>query len=100
MYSDIGGLQKAVVEKTQQLSLLNMTLEQQKQAIAILVDLKKSGMAVEEVKKLCMLVGRWNSNGVGLGLGQDQGQGNGSKTVNLELDTHLNLPNQHKEEIN
>jgi hypothetical protein len=50
-------------------------------------------MTEDEISKLCVFVGRWNSNGVGLGIGQ----GNGSKTnsVNLELDTHLNLPTKH-----
>jgi len=45
----------------------NITLEQQKSAIATLVHLQKTGMTEEEISKLCMLVGRWNSNDVGLG---------------------------------
>jgi len=64
---------------------LTTTLEQQKQAIATLVNLQKSGMTEEEIAKLCMLVGRWNSNGIG--------RDNGIKP-SLELDSHLNLPNQ------
>ena len=91
LYNVIGGLQKAVAEKTHQLSLLSPTLEQQKQAIATLVNLQKSGMTEDEIAKLCMLVGRWNSNGVG--------RDNGIKP--LELDSHLNLPNQqHGKQVN
>jgi hypothetical protein len=43
-YRDLGGLSKAIQDATQQLAMLNMVNEQQKQAIAILVDLKKAGM--------------------------------------------------------
>jgi hypothetical protein len=101
LYNIAGGLQKAVAEKTHQLSLLDTTLEQQKQAIATLVHLQKTGMTEEEISKLCMLVGRWNSNGVGLCIGQDNGSKTNSNSVNLELDSHLNLPNQqHGKKVN
>jgi len=91
LYNVIGGLQKMVSEKTHQLSLLTTTLEQQKSAIATLIHLQKTGMTEEEITKLCMLVGRWNSNGIG--------RDNGIKP--LELDSHLNLPNQqHGKKIN
>jgi hypothetical protein len=85
LYNVIGGLQKAVSEKSTQLNLLSTALEQQKSAIETLVHLQKTGMTEEEISKLCMLVGRWK---VGLGIGRD----NGIKP--LELDSHLNLPIQ------
>jgi hypothetical protein len=85
LYNVIGGLQKAVSEKSAQLNLLSTALEQQKSAIETLVHLQKTGMTEEEISKLCMLVGRWK---VGLGIGRD----NGIKP--LELHSHLNLPNQ------
>jgi hypothetical protein len=43
-------------------------------------------MTEEEIAKLCMLVDRWNSNGVG--------RDNGIEP--LELDSHLNLSNRNK----
>ena len=57
LYDDIGGLQKAVAEKTHQLSVLNTTLEQQKQAIATLVHLQKISITTTEIdprKQLAM----------------------------------------------
>ena len=86
LYNVIGGLQKAVAEKTHQLSLLNTTLEQQKQAIAALVHLHKTGMTEDEIGQLVNLVGGGKNNG-------------GNITAN-GLDSHLNLPNRHKEEAN
>ena len=92
-WQELGGLENAIQNAKNQLALLNMTLEEQKAAIATLVHLKKTSMTEEEISKLCMLVGRWNSNDAGLGIGQ----GNDGKTnsVNLELDSHLNLPTKH-----
>jgi len=52
LYNVIGGLQKAVAEKTHQLSLLNTTLEEQKQAIATLVHLQKIGITTTEIQQL------------------------------------------------
>jgi hypothetical protein len=66
-------LENAIQNAKNQLALLNMTLEDQKAAIATLVHLQKAGMTEEEISKLCMLVGRWNSNGVGLAIGRDNG---------------------------
>ena len=57
LYNVIGGLQKAVAEKTHQLSLLNTTLEEQKQAIATLVHLQKIGITTTEIQQLVNLVG-------------------------------------------
>jgi len=56
-------------------------------------------MTEEEIAKLRMLVGRWNSYGGGLGIGRDNGIKPNS--VSLELDSHLNLPNQqHGRQVN
>lgn len=57
-YRDLGGLSRAVQEKTQQLAMLNMVNEQQKQAIASLVDLRKAGFSEREIAELIALVGR------------------------------------------
>jgi hypothetical protein len=80
-WQEFGGLEKAISTATNQLSLLNTTLEQQKQAIATLVHLQKIGITEAEIGQLVKLVGR--STGVG--------QGNGGIVGGLELDNHLNL---------
>jgi hypothetical protein len=87
-YRDLGGLSKAIQDATQQLAMLNMVNEQQKQAIAILVDLKKAGMTEGEIALLCQLVGRWNSTGVGVSQGNG---GNNDPNTILKLDSKLNL---------
>jgi len=51
------GLEKAISTATNQLSLLNTTLEQQKQAIATLVHLQKIGITEAEIGQLVKLVG-------------------------------------------
>ena len=68
-------LQKTIQQQKQQLSLLNMTLEDQKAAIATLVNLQKMGMSEIEISRLVKLVNGW-------------GKRNG-----LELDSRLNLQN-------
>jgi len=55
------GLEKAISTATNQLSLLNTTLEQQKQAIATLVHLQKIGITEAEIGQLVKLIGGWNS---------------------------------------
>jgi transposase-like protein len=88
LYNVIGGLQKAVAEKSTQLNLLSTTLEQQKSAIATLVHLQKIGITTTEIEQLVNLVGGWG------------GKNNGGNITANGLDSHLNLPNRHKEEIN
>ncbi|HYA84873.1 MAG TPA: hypothetical protein VEH06_15700, partial [Candidatus Bathyarchaeia archaeon] len=66
-----------------QLALLDMALEGQKQAIAIVADLKKSGMTTEDISNLVKTVSRWS----------DQSQGVGNFANGLELDSRLNLQN-------
>jgi hypothetical protein len=73
-WQEIGGFETAISNAKHQLSLLNMTLEDQKAAIATLVNLQKMGMSEIEISRLVKLVNGW-------------GKGNG-----LELDTHINLP--------
>jgi hypothetical protein len=78
---DLGGLQKAIQQQKQQLNLLCLATDQQKQAIGIIVDLKKSGMTDEDISNLVKVVSKWSSK---------VGQGNGSS---FELDSRLNLQN-------
>ena len=77
---DLGGLQKAIVQ--QKLNLLCIATEQQKQAIGVIVDLKKSGMNEEDIGNLVKTVSKWSG----------QGQSNGTS---FELDTHLNPVYNH-----
>jgi hypothetical protein len=88
LYNVIGGLQKAAAEKSAQLALLTSTLEQQKQGIATLVHLQKIGITTTEIEQLVNLVGGWS------------GKNNGGNITANGLDSHLNLPNRHKEEAN
>jgi hypothetical protein len=81
LYNVIGGLQKAVAEKSAQLALLGSTLEQQKQAIATLVHLQKIGITTTEIEQLVNLVDGWG------------GKNNGGNITANGLDSHLNLPN-------
>jgi DNA polymerase I-like protein with 3'-5' exonuclease and polymerase domains len=78
---ELEGFEKAISNAKNQLALLDMALEGQKQAIAIVADLKKSGMTTEDISNLVKTVSRWSD--------QSQGQGNGGE---FELDTHINLP--------
>ena len=73
---ELEGFEKAISNAKNQLALLDMALEGQKQAIAIVADLKKSGMTTEDISNLVKTVSRWS----------DQSQGNGSY---FELDTQI-----------
>ena len=77
---DLGGLQKAIVQ--QKLNLSCIATEQQKQAIGVIVDLKKSGMNEEDIGNLVKTVSKWSG----------QGQSNGTS---FEFDTHLNPVYNH-----
>ncbi len=79
--SELAGFEDAIQNAKNQLALLNMVIEGQKEAIAIIVDLKKSGMTDEDISNLVKVVSKWSSK---------VGQGNGSS---FELDSRLNLQN-------
>jgi hypothetical protein len=68
-------VENAIQNAKNQLALLDMTLEEQKTAIATLVNLQEMGMSEIEISRLVKLVNGW-------------GKGNG-----LELDSRLNLQN-------
>lgn len=51
-YQELGALEKAIQQATQELAILNMVNEQQKQAITTLVNLQKMGMTEDEITKL------------------------------------------------
>src|SRR5215472_17207607 len=80
-WTEVGGLRKAIAQQKQQLDLLCLATDQQKQAIGTIVDLKKSGMTDEDISNLVKAVSQRNGKA---------GQGNGSS---FELDTRLNLQN-------
>jgi len=80
-WQDLGGVQKAVQQQKQQLNLLCLATDQQKQAIGIIVDLKKSGMTDEDISNLVKVVSKWSSK-----VGQ-------AKDSNFELNNRLNLQN-------
>jgi hypothetical protein len=79
-WQELGGLENAIQNAKNQLALLNMTLEDQKAAIATLVNLQKMGMSEIEISRLVKLVNGW-------------GKGNGNFANGLELDSRLNLQN-------
>ena len=76
-WQELGGFETAIQNAKNQLALLNMTLENQKAAIATLVNLQKMGMSEIEISRLVKLVNGW---------------GKGNFANGLELDTHINLP--------
>jgi hypothetical protein len=78
-WQELGGFETAISNAKHQLSLLNLALEDQKAAIATLVNLQKMGMSEIEISRLVKLVNGW-------------GKGNGNFANGLELDTHINLP--------
>jgi hypothetical protein len=80
-WREVGGLRKAIARQKQQLDLLCLATDQQKEAIGIIVDLKKSGMTDEDISNLVKVVSKWSSK---------VGQGNVSS---FELDSRLNLQN-------
>ena len=77
-WREVGGLRKAIAQQKQQLDLLCLATDQQKQAIGIIVDLKKSGMTDEDISNLVNVSKR--SSKVGHG-------------SSFELDSRLNLQN-------
>lgn len=58
-FKELGDLEKAVQQATQQLAMLNMVNEQQKRAITTLAHLQQIGMTEDEIGELVKLVGRW-----------------------------------------
>jgi hypothetical protein len=79
-WQELGGFENAIQNAKNQLALLNTTLENQKAAIATLVNLQKMGMSEIEISRLVKLVNGW-------------GKGNGNFANGLELDSRLNLQN-------
>ena len=68
-------------QQKQQLDLLGIVNETYKQAIAIIADLKRSGITDKDLENLVKVVSNWSCK---------VGQGNGSS---FELDSKLNLQN-------
>jgi hypothetical protein len=79
-WQELGGMENAIQNAKNQLALLNMTLEDQKAAIATLVNLQRMGMSEIEISRLVKLVNGW-------------GKGNSNFANGLELDSRLNLQN-------
>jgi hypothetical protein len=90
-YRDLGSLSKAIQDATQQLAMLNMVNEQQKRAIATLVDLQKAGFSEKEIAELIALINLWNKSGIVQigGPGFSQGNGSGSNGSKSKLDDKL-----------
>ena len=63
-WQELGGLESAIQNAKNQLALLNMTLEDQKAAIATLVNLQKMGMSEIEISRLVKLVYGWGKGNV------------------------------------
>ena len=80
-WTEYCNLQKTIQQQKQQLDLLGMVNESHKQAIAIIADLKRTGMTDKDLENLVKVVSKWSSK---------VGQGNGSS---FELDSRLNLQN-------
>jgi hypothetical protein len=55
-WQELGGFENVIQNAKNQLALLNMTLEDQKAAIATLVNLQKMGMSEIEISRLVKLV--------------------------------------------
>src|SRR5215467_983617 len=83
-WTEVGGLRKAIAQQKQQLDLLCLATDQQKQAIGIIVDLKKSGMTDEDISNL-VNVSKWISK-----VGQDS---------SFELDSRLKLASGYHNNI-
>jgi hypothetical protein len=75
---ELEGFENAISNAKNQLALLNMTLEDQKAAIATLVNLQKMGMSEIEISRLVKLVNGWSK---------------GNFANGLELDSRLDLQN-------
>jgi hypothetical protein len=76
-WQDLGSFETAIQNAKHQLELLQIASESQKEAIGIIVDLKKSGMTDEDISNLVKAVSKWSSK---------VGQGS-----SFELDSRLNL---------
>jgi hypothetical protein len=59
-WQELGSYETAIQNAKRQLSLLNVVLEDQMAAIAMMVDLRKSGMTKDEIADLTRVVSKWS----------------------------------------
>jgi len=79
-YRQLGTLQNAIKHLNQQLSVINVFNEQQKQAIATFIGLQNAGIGTEkEIRDLIVLVNTWNKHWQGMTQGSSNGNGDRSK---------------------
>jgi len=79
MYRQLGGLKKNIQLTTQQLEMLNMSLQKQQQAIMTLVNLQSAGISGSEIVELIGLVNQWGK------YWGEVGQRDGSNNSNLNM---------------
>ena len=87
MYRQLGGLKKSIQLTTQQLEMLNMSLQKQQQAIMTLVNLHSAGISDSEIVELIGLVNQWGA----IEVGQRNGSGGKANEFRFKLDDKLNV---------
>jgi len=85
-YRQLAGIQKAIEQARQQLSVLDMFTTHKQQALSILINLQLAGFSEKDINELIGLITTWNKSGVGLGFSQGNGNGGSSNT---KLDNKL-----------
>jgi hypothetical protein len=89
MYRQLGGLKKNIQLTTQQLQMLNMSLQKQQEAIMTLVNLQSAGISESEIVELIGVVNQWR-NWRGIVMGQGNGSNNNGNKA-WRLDDKLNV---------
>jgi prefoldin subunit 5 len=87
IYRQLGGLKKNIQLTTQQLQMLNMSLQKQQQAVMTLVNLQSAGISESEIVELVNFVGKWGKEWLGA-ISRIGGIANGFK---FKLDDRLNV---------
>jgi hypothetical protein len=68
-WQELGGFETAIQNAKHQLELLNIAVEDKKQALGTIIDLRKSGMTEDNIMNLTRVVNGWgNGNGIGFKL--------------------------------
>jgi hypothetical protein len=91
MYRQLAGLKKSIQVTTQQLEMLNMSLEKQQQAIMTLLKLHSAGISESEIVELIGLVNQWGvrqRNGMN---GSSRTSGGKANEFMFKLDDKLNV---------
>jgi nucleotide-binding universal stress UspA family protein len=95
MNRQLGGLKKNIQLTTQQLELLDMSLQKQQQAVMTLVNLRSAGISESEIVELIRLANQWGKCWGGISVEQRNGSG-GNTNMNGSISSSGGIANGFK----